>query len=167
MILVPVAGICQKANKKNKKADAVNAAVDYRALGAPLPPVRALTTSGKWITSESLKNDANLLIMLFNPTCEHCEDMTVLMEKNIHLFKKGNALLLAAQGMMPYIDYFKNNTKVDQYPTLQVGVDSSQVITKLFNYTTLPQINIYDHDRKLIKTFNGDTPLDSLKMYIE
>lgn len=166
LIALPVVGVCQKNNKKNKKADVADVAVDYRAVGAPLPTVRALTTEGKWITTV-LKNDANLLVMLFNPTCEHCEDMTRLMQKNIFLFKQTKIVLVAASGMMPYIDYFKSNTNLRQFPSFQVGVDSAQLITKLYNYVALPQISFYDHDRKLLRTFNGDTPIDSLKPYIE
>ena len=168
LIALPVIGLSQKSSKtKKNKADIDHAFVDYRAIGAPLPELRGLTQDGKWITNESVKNDANLLVMLFNPTCEHCEEMTVLIKKNIFLFKKSKIVLVAAPGMMEYIDYFRNNTQITQFPSIQVGVDSTKLVEKLYNYVALPQISFYDHDRKLLKTFNGDTPIDSLKLYIE
>jgi thiol-disulfide isomerase/thioredoxin len=141
--------------------------VDYKKTGAPLPSLKIYTREGTYLNEQDLKNDANLILMLFNPTCEHCEDMTRDFEKHIYLFKKTNIVLLAAPGMGPYLDYFVKTTKVDQYPTLKVGLDSMDYIDKTFKYVTLPQINIYDKDRKLIKMFFGSTPMDSLRAYIE
>jgi hypothetical protein len=51
---------------------------------------------------------------------------------------------------------------------MTVAVDSANLIDKLFTYKALPQINIYDGTQhRLIKTFEGFVPLDSLKPYIQ
>lgn len=157
----------KKRKKKNKTEMVADSTINYKVIGAPMPPIRLVTQDGKEYTSKKLKNNANLLVMLFNPTCEHCQEETFTFEKNIHLFKKSHIVLMAADNMMSYMDFFKNVTKFPQYPTLKVGVDSSGFITNTFMYQTLPQINIYDTDRKLIRIFNGDTPIDSLKKYIQ
>jgi hypothetical protein len=74
---------------------------------------------------------------------------------------------VAAANMGPYLSYFTNNTKLDGTPLLQVGIDSSEYIDKTFNYESLPQINIYNKERRLIKTFSGPVPIENLKEYIE
>ena len=179
LLALPVVGICQKSTKKKKgktvvvtpktpatpKAPAVDENF-YKAMGAPLPTIRAVTQARKVITNKDLQSDGNTLLMLFNPTCEHCMDMTMVFEKNIFLFKKTKILLMATEAMMPYLDYFENTVKTKEFPSIQVAVDSAKVIDKLFNYVALPQINFYNAQHKLIKTFNGDVPLDSLKLYI-
>jgi hypothetical protein len=48
-----------------------------------------------------------------------------------------------------------------------VGADSFKVTDRLFTYQGLPQINIYNKERKLIKIFQGDIFIDSLKAYIK
>lgn len=164
------AGKKEKKSSPTKSTAAKTAAadgVDYRVLGAPLPPVRLITAKGEVITNETIKNDANLFVMMFNPTCEHCEDMTRALEQNIGLFKQSNIVLLAAPGMGPYLEYFDKNTKYSQYPALKVGVDSAAFIEKTFNYEPLPQINVYDKDRKLIKWFSGISSIDKLQPYIQ
>ncbi len=158
--------------KKDKKKEtaavaSTNSGIDYKEPEAPLPPLRIYTREGKHMTDQDLKNDASLIVMLFNPTCEHCEQQTIDFRDHIYLFKKTNLMLLAAPGMGPYLGYFTTNTKIEQYPTIQVGLDSAEYIEKTFKYVTLPQINIYDKERKLVKMFYGYTPLDSLKQYIE
>ncbi len=141
---------------------------DYHNIGSKMPALRVVTEKGKIVaTADSVKNEANLFVMMFNPTCEHCEEMTVALEQNIALFKASQIVLIAAPMMGPYLEYFANTTKYTNYPALKVGLDSAKFIDRTFNYVTLPQINIYDKDRKLIKTFSGLETIDSLKPYIQ
>jgi hypothetical protein len=157
--------------KKDKaKAAATTTAdskINYKEVGAPLPALKIYTKEGKYLYDRDLANEANLIIMLFNPTCEHCEDQARSFKENISLFKKSKIVLVAAANMGPYLSYFTNNTKLDSTPQLQVGIDSSQYIDKTFTYESLPQINIYNKERKLIKTYNGPVAIESLKDFIE
>lgn len=170
LLALPVTGFCQKKNNKKKiePAEKTVAAptIDYKQIGAPLPVIRAITEENTQVVNSDLQGDGNVLLMLFNPTCDHCIDMTSLMQKNIFLFKKTKVLLMASANMMPYLSYFKNTVKASEFPSFKVAIDSAKAIDVLFNYVTLPQINIYSPDHKLIKTFNGDVPIDSLKGYI-
>lgn len=167
-----IVAFAQKSKKhRHKTAPTVTESgvkVDYRVPGAPMPPINMVTMKGKKITTDDLKSDYNLLVMLFNPTCEHCEEQTELFKKNIFLFKNTKLVMMAGANMLPYLEYFENNHNVSQYPgTIMVGVDSSSFIEKAFMYQTLPQINVYDKDRSLVRIFNGNVPIDSLRQYIK
>ena len=132
-----------------------------------MPPLRVVYPKKAVYTGESLKNDANLFVMMFNPTCEHCEDMALDLEKNIGLFRKSNIVLMAAPGMGPYLEFFENGTKIRNYPKILMGLDSADFITRTFTYEMLPQINVYSPERKLLRIFTGITSADSLKPYIQ
>ena len=69
--------------------------------------------------------------------------------------------------MKAYLPDFVNMLHVMEYPSMHVGIDSSDFINKVYQYTALPQINIYDKERKLIKIYNGEVSVDTLKKYIE
>src|SRR5690606_26757857 len=114
-----------------------------------------------------LANDAHLIIMLFNPTCEHCEEMAIDFRKNIALFEKTNLVLVAAQGMNKWLEFFLNTTKTADFPKIQIGIDSAHLVEQVYLYKALPQINIYNKERKLEKIFFSNVPIDSLKRYIE
>jgi thiol-disulfide isomerase/thioredoxin len=141
--------------------------IDHKAPGAPLPEFIVRTIDGKLITNKDMQYNANLFLMIFNPTCGHCEEMTEMLEKNIALFSKTKLLLVATAPMQPYMKDFQDHHHIAQYPAIRVACDSTKLIDKLFSYKMLPQINIYDKDRKLIRSFYGDTPIDSLKDYIQ
>lgn len=162
----------KKRGKKNKsKTEQTVSAeakdVDHKELGSPLPTLRIVTHDTTEYTNKDFESKSNLLVMLFNPTCDHCIDETHLIEKNIDMFDKTKILLVAAPSMMSYLQYFQNVTRYRKYPKIVLGVDSAGYIDKTFNYTTLPQINIYDKNRKLIKVFNGEVPIEDLKPYID
>lgn len=142
---------------------------DYKQINAPLPKFNILNYQNINTTDEVLKTDGNLILIMFNPTCEHCEDETKLLIKNIFLFKKSKILMVAAPVQTPNLGYFDKNVQFSQYPsTITVAIDSAQLIEKIFTYKTLPQINIYDgKSKRLMKTFEGFVPLDSLRAYIQ
>jgi len=165
-------GFAQKKKKKDLEAAAsettVKDTINYRELGSPLPEnFRVVMKDGKVQTKKHFDNKANFFVMMFNPTCEHCQEETELFKKNIFLFKKTQLLLVAAPVMRDYMEFFENVVKIKEYPSIQISIDSCQFIDRAFTYKNLPQLNIYDKDRILIKIFSGDTPLDSLKQYIE
>jgi hypothetical protein len=153
---------------------------DYRNDGAPLSEFRVVTLPmkstdtppkaeipAKNITKADMQNDANFFLFMFNPTCGHCEDMTKLLEKNIDLFRNSRILMVSAQHMGEYLAIFEKGLKTYEYPQIAVGLDSSHLIDRTFMYMSLPQINIYNKDRILIKRFNGEVPIDSLRQYIQ
>ena len=130
--------------------------------------VRNTTPAKPVLTNKDLDNGANLIVMMFNPTCSHCQDETVMLEKNSALFKQSKVALVASPNMQPYLGDFIKYTNADQYPSfMYLGIDSSDFIKKLFLYQSLPQINIYDKHQKLIKTYAGEVPIDSLSKYIQ
>jgi hypothetical protein len=161
---------------KKKKKDAKDSAkteaadttkVDYKLVGAPMPPLRLVREDGKIINHRNTDNGANMFIMMYNPTCEHCQEEANIIIKNLSMFNKSRILFMASPNMQPYFSFFEAITKVSKHHKIDVGLDSSGFIDKTFIYQSLPQINIYDKDRKLARIFTGDVPIDSLKQYIE
>ena len=172
-----------------------DANIDYKQVGAPMPHIVLWTFDSvriykrkrvqidlthirlvqkkpkmmkpKIIVDKDLNNKANLFVMMFNPTCGHCEDQTQLFERNINLFKKSKLVLMANPNMTDYLPNFIKSFKVKDFPQISIGVDSGSFIKETFLYSALPQINVYSPDRKLIRAFAGEVPIDSLKQYIQ
>jgi hypothetical protein len=90
-----------------------------------------------------------------------------MLQKNIFYFKKSKIVMMANPVMWEYLPNFNKSFHIDEYSTFTLGVDSSDYITKTFLYSALPQINVYNKERKLIKIFSGEASIDSLKGYIE
>ncbi len=118
------------------------------------------------LTAKDISNTGNLFIMMFSPTCEHCEAQAELFEKNIGLFKDSKLVLMTNPKFATYLPNFMKKLHTLDFPQMPVGLDDSDFIKETFLYQSLPQINIYSSGRKLLKTFTGNVPIDSLKGFI-
>lgn len=138
----------------------------YQKPGGALPELQIKTTNSKTVTNKDLKTKHHLFLIVFNPTCSHCIKVSKMIADNAALFKNNKVVFMAQDAMASYLPDYEKKTGVNQHPAFIVGVDKIYAIDKLANYKLLPMINIYDKNQKLVKTFNGDTPLDSLKNYL-
>lgn len=157
----------KKKNNENSTEVVDTANIDYKAEGAPMPDIYVHTLEGAKLTKKNFTKSGNMVVMIFNPTCDHCQTVTQTIEKNIDKFKKTDILLMSAPSMVSYLEFFNNVTLHSKYPEINVGVDSAGFINKTFVYGSLPQINIYDKNRKLIKTFMGQSTIETLAPYLE
>ena len=121
----------------------------------------------KTYTNSDLPADKNVIVMLFNPTCGHCEEQTELFVKNLHAFKNTQLMLVAGPAMGPYMNNFAQKFNLKDYPQIWLGLDYDSFIEKAFLYSALPQLCRYNKDKKLIRMMSGGTPLDSLRQYIQ
>lgn len=165
-LLLTVLAVClaTKGFAQNNKIDP--SFLKYQKMGGPLPELKIETNHSKTITNKDLKVKHHLLLIIFNPTCSHCIKMSKLICSHANLFKNTKVVFMAQQGMMSYFPDYEKKTGFDQHPEFILGVDKNFTIDKLANYKLLPMINIYNKEHQLVKTFNGDIPLDSLKQYL-
>lgn len=182
--------IAATAQHKKKKTDnAENAAIAYDQIGSPMPPMLLVTTDSvpkrvkyktrnakylvspyytKMYTNDQFDNGANLLVMMFSPTCGHCEDVTDGLISKIDSFKKSKLILMSNNKVKMYLPGFARAHHVREHAdVVTIGTDSTDFIKNTFLFQTLPQINIYDGDRKLIKIYTGVVPIDTLMQYVQ
>jgi len=138
----------------------------YHKTGGELPTLKIDTSQIRTISNQDLASEGHLFLVIFVPTCEHCTRMAKLICDHADLFQGSKVLFITKNGMKPYFADFKKETGLDQHPSFLLGIDKIYALDKLINYKELPQINVYDKHQKLVHTFNGDIPIDSLKQYL-
>jgi hypothetical protein len=157
----------KKGKGKEEQNTAAVPAINHKEVGAPMPSIRLVTKQLKVVTDKDVKHDGPMFVMLFNPTCDHCITTANIIRKHEELFKNTKMLLMATPNQITNLQYFEDLTHYPQSKLLTVGVDSAGFIDRTYTYSALPQINVYDKDRKLVRIFNGEPTIDSLKPYIE
>jgi glutaredoxin len=195
LLLLAIAVHGQKKDAdKSKAAPPVTppAKIDYTQIGAPMPEMSLFTedtitttetVTKSWLgiikykkkntvktnilTNKYFESDANLLVMEFNPNCSHCVEETEMLKSNISLFKKSKLVMIANARMKEYLTEFVKQREIRKYPQITIGYDNGDFINNTFLYRNLPQINIYGPDHKMIKVYNGDVSIDSLKNFIQ
>lgn len=166
LIVVLLGLFCMVAGKAQEQKQIDPAFEKYQKPGGSLPELKMATEGTKVFTNKDLKTNGHLFLVVFNPTCSHCIKMTKLFCKNADLFADSKVIFMAKDNMKSYLPDYEKKTGIKKHPEFILGVDQSFAIDKLANYGLLPMINVYDKQQKLVRTFNGDIPLDTLKQYI-
>lgn len=144
-----------------------NETVSYKKVGSGLPELRIVEENGQAHTNAELKGERGSMLIMFNPTCDHCVVMAKAICENHEKFQHVPIAFMAGPSLMSYLGFFFQETNLKDCPSLVVGVDSTNAANQLFLFQSLPQINIYDKDQKLVKIFTGDVPVDSLTYYLK
>jgi hypothetical protein len=132
-----------------------------------MPEIKIIDKNDHFHTNKEMKADATTFLFLFNPTCSHCINMGKAMGTNETAFKDCNVWFISAPDTKEYLDHFYKETGADSFHYMVIGADTSGIIQKIYGYGMLPQLNIYSKkDHRLLKTFSGDTEIDSIKAYI-
>lgn len=162
----------------------------YKMPGDPMPPFKVITqpwveyffekdaqgkqvekqrvvTPSRVITNADIPSDKNLIIMLFNPGCDHCQAQTDSFTKHIDLFKHTQLMMVVAPLVGEHLGHFAKEHRLNEYPQIWMGMDYDNLVGKTFLYYSLPQLCIYGKDKKLVRMLSGGTPIDSLKQYIQ
>ena len=77
----------------------------YKQPNAPIPSFRIETAEGKFHTEKDIPAKTAVVI-LFNPTCDHCQELTKDIVKNKEKFAGIPLMFIAAKDMKPYLPDF-------------------------------------------------------------
>lgn len=141
---------------------------DFKKIGAPLPPFVIAKTAGGTFSNAQLKAGKPVMLMIFSPQCDHCEHMIDSIKHISYQFKETQLVLVAEDRNKDYMVDFVKKTGILSAPLFKnIGTDKGNLIYYTYTNKILPQVNIYDEKHRLVKTLDGNFPMDSLKMYIK
>lgn len=141
--------------------------MNYQKTGAPIPPFVLEKTAGGTMTNSELKKGKPVMLMIFSPQCDHCEHMIDSIKSWASKFKKTQLVLVAEDRNKQYMKGFITKTGIADDPMFQnIGTERGNLIPYLYTYKLLPQINFYNSHYKLVHSFTGLSPIDSIKMCI-
>jgi thiol-disulfide isomerase/thioredoxin len=131
--------------------------------GAPLPNFRIqLTSDSTSFFLKDLDSNKKLVLMLYNPTCGHCIDMSKLFFENLDKFDSTQFVFVCGDMLWEYMEEYYKKTGFKKQKDVLLGMDVDFGSMQLFAYKNLPQIMVYGFDKKLIDVFYQDQPLDKI-----
>jgi cytochrome oxidase Cu insertion factor (SCO1/SenC/PrrC family) len=124
-----------------------------------VPPFTLLKVdSSTRFTKYDLKKKRPVLLILFNPDCEHCQHETEEILKNIDRFHKVEIVMSTT---MPFnmMKKFYLKYSLDKYDNIHVGRDYQFFLPSFFMIHNIPYIAMYDKKGNLITTSEGTLPV--------
>ena len=126
------------------------------------PPVKLLNTdSATYFTKNDLDKKSQVLLMVFNPTCEHCRHETQAILKNIDAFKDIQ-IVMATNMPFDSMMSFRRTYGLGQYKNIVVTQDVHYFLPTFYMMHNLPFLAFYDRHKKLISVFEGAMPIEKV-----
>ncbi len=126
------------------------------------PPVKLLKLdSTNYFSKEDLPKNRPVLLMIFNPECEHCKHETEQLIANIDKFRKIQVVMATTMPFEMMRD-FVSHYGLDKYKNITVGQDTHFFLPPFFKISSLPFLAFYDKDKQLLSTFEGSLPIDKV-----
>ncbi len=121
-----------------------------------LPHLKFTTLDG---TATSTRNlETPLVLILFFTDCDHCQREAQDVQKNLELFKGKNIQFISANDM-PLIQKFAVEYGLNNEPNVKFGRAESADVYMNFGSIPTPAIYVYSAEKRLVKSFNGETPV--------
>ncbi len=117
-------------------------------------------------SSEQLKKNKPVIMMFFNPDCDHCQRETKELLAYKEELKDIQIVMVSSLSFTSIKDFYKEYN-IASMPGVSMGQDINYALRLKFRPTNFPGIYVYDANRKLVKVYAGNvavpTILDALK----
>ncbi len=117
-------------------------------------------------TTVKISTDSNVVLIFFNPECEHCQYEARGIKENVNDFKNTELIFISSESIAA-IQRFASQYNLENYPFVHFTKINREEIFDTFGTLSVPHIFIYDKDHKLIKEFKGETKVEAILKYLQ
>lgn len=126
------------------------------------PPFTLLMQdSSSVLIKEKLPKKSPVLLILFNPDCDHCQHETEDITKRIEEFSKIQ-IIMATPASIPMMKAFIDKYNLTKFKNIVVGQDHKMMMPTFFMIRNMPFLAFYNEKKELIETFSGSMPVDTI-----
>ena len=133
----------------------------YRKDGT-LPEFKLLLPDGKtWFTKADLPKGKPVMVMLFNPDCDHCQKQTWAIRQGID--RLGDLqIVMSTYRNLQMLGQFVELYELKRFPTIRAGRDEQYRLAPYYQVSGLPMMILYDRDGRLLDTIQGDQGIEPI-----
>ncbi len=137
-------------------------AVSDDAPGA-LPAFMITLTTGEQLMSNTLSG--NLILIFYNPECDHCEREAEDIRKNLGLFENYSLYFIAASPLDVISEFARKYDLVGHSNVKFARAEIPDVMREMGPLGT-PSLFIYSKEKQLVKKFDGETPVEEIAKFL-
>ena len=123
------------------------------------PPTRLmLADSLSFFTNKDLLKNKSVMLMVFNPDCDHCQHETEEIIKHIDKFT-GIQIVMTTSMPFDAMMAFREKYKLADYKNITVAQDTHYFLPSYYMISNLPFLAFYNKKKELISVFEGTMPM--------
>jgi thioredoxin-related protein len=117
--------------------------------------------SSSYFTKNDLKKNKPVLIMIFNPDCDHCKHETEEIIKNIDQLKDIQ-IVMATMMSFDSMKSFYEKYDLQRFENITVGQDVTYTLPTFYQIHFMPYLAMYSKKGNLLTTFEGSMNIEDL-----
>jgi hypothetical protein len=162
MVVIAVILLCGFAcNKKQKESTSSKMVIPPIAVN-DLPAMPITLLDGSTVSARELKG--KIILVLFQPDCDHCQHEATEMQANLASFKNYTMYFVSSSPQAEN-EKFATDYKLKGESNIYFGTTAPENIINNFGPIQAPSVYIYS-DQKLVKEFNGQVDVGVIIKYL-
>jgi thioredoxin-related protein len=140
------------------------AALCSSARSQSLPPFQMVLSTGKVFkaSTDLPKRGKPLILIYFDPDCDHCQKLMKDLFKKINNFKKAEIVMVTFKSITELVT-FEKKYSTHNYTNIITGTEGSFFyLRNYYQLVKMPFIALYDQNRNLRYSYRQETPVDDL-----
>ena len=131
-----------------------------------LPPfsLTKIPDSSSFTRNNLVKKKATVIIF-FNTDCDHCQVEIKKLTAKIDQLKNVQIIMVSAMGFN-LLQRFYEDYKIADYPNITMARDPSYNFTSFYKAYFVPQVYMYDKNRKFLNVIRGIVPVEEIAKII-
>ena len=140
---------------------------DEAKVNSLLPSFYFATDTEKFLTEKDLAKNKSIVLALFNPTCDHCLQVAYAIRDHYKLFENVSVVFVTSVTNIGGLHGFALSSELKRYSNVHFCATTDAFIAKTFmpNWI-LPQVMLFNKQRKLKKIFYETVNADSMHYYL-
>lgn len=127
-----------------------------------IPPFSMMLTNGKVFKAQHLPLGKPIIIIYFDPTCDHCEKMTKELLNKSASFKKASIAMISFVPI-EMVSAFEKKFGLNKHPNIYTGTEGlTYFVRNYYKITTMPFIALYTKNGNLVKEYRKEGALPDL-----
>lgn len=157
-------GIGSPVTAQVKKDSSARAEVPPYLKYPTLPAFNVLLSdSSTLFNTYNIPKGKPAVLMLFDPGCSHCQKFAKELTEKMDSLKNLRFYLVTSNQDMPAIRKFAEDYQLAKYPNIEViGRDYEFFFISYYKVQSVPDLAIYDKNKKLVKLIDTKVTVDEL-----
>ena len=132
-----------------------------------VPPFHIQLVNGDSLLSKQLKKNLPVMVVYFDPTCEHCQAFTRSLLEKINSFNNVQIVYITYTPISE-VQKFEKDFNLKKYSNFKLGTEGDSFIVQKFYYVSkFPFIALYDKKGMLISFYRDPPSIETLIQQFE
>src|ERR1700712_5085352 len=131
-------------------------------LSPTVPAIKLMRADSTFFTvKDMVKKKMGTVVIIFSPTCNHCQHQAEEITSHIGDFKDVNFIFSTTYDVKDMKQYI-SDYGLDKFPNITVGYDKGYIMGSFYKIQSLPGIFVYDKKGQFVTNFETNVKTKTL-----